>query len=108
MVRQLCKHRPKLGEFLKHLIAVLATQFSQFDIAFAAIEQHNTAHLRQAQAKQQSSALQSQMASSGAMPMQGASGVPVAGGGQGGPMPGQGAPPGGNGNGMDMMGVTPQ
>jgi len=73
--------------------------------AFAAIEQHNTAHLRQAQAKQQASALQSQMTQAGAMPPQGASGVPVAGGG---PMPGQGGPPAGNGNGMGApMGVMP-
>jgi hypothetical protein len=76
--------------------------------AFAALEQHNTAHLRQSQAKQQASALQSQMASEGTMPTQGASGVPVAGGGQGGAMPGQGAPPGGNGNGMGApMSVAP-
>jgi hypothetical protein len=47
---------------------------------FAAMEQHNTAHLRQAQAKQQAQALATQMASMGAMMQGRPSGVPIAGG----------------------------
>ncbi len=55
---------------------------------YAAMEQHNTAHLRQAQSKLQASAIQQQLAATGQAPGPGrASGVPV---GSDGALPGQG------------------